>query len=59
MTPLKVVCVQERTRRGRRDFSMTIMMTPVSMRSLDLSGDQEVVINPGFMESKLFKFKIL
>lgn len=52
MTPSRMVCVQERTRtrRERRNpGKIVVMMTHHFMMSLDPSGDQVVVTNPGYM----------
>ena len=57
MTPLRMVCVQMRTRtrkgRERRNPGKQDTKTHHFMMSLDPSGDQEVVTNPGYMGNNL------
>lgn len=56
-TPLRMVYVQVRTKRRmlRINSGNQTTKNPLSGMSLDLSGDLGVVINLGFMDSKLFK----
>ena len=57
MTPLRMVCVQMRTRtrkeRERRNPGKQDTKTHHFMMSSDPSGDQEVVTNPGYMGNNL------
>ena len=58
MTPLRMVCVQDRTRtrRERRNSGKTVvMMTHHFMMSSDPSGDQEVLTNLGDMGNSMCK----